>query len=256
MSNSLNENALPLAFAAFVMLAGSAIYFSLGSPNSVPMGNLAAMYPGMQYKVAFSPAGEIKLFALAGNGAPSSLPAMEGSNTPSRESIVLGSTAAAMMKKEKFISGAGSPLQNFFGINTSVGGVLGKTSSPLDMLHYLSAEQFSAISGDTGRVAILLKGTMPKIFYYYGAGETVPRMALAEGSLVDYKSSYGDGRQYCPLLVGADEATMMRAEKLISGPGDKLDGFFGKNVKIVGILAKTNSPLDMMHFVPKECGLA
>jgi hypothetical protein len=58
------------------------------------------------------------------------------------------------------------------------------------------------------------------------------------------------------MLIGSDEAKMMRAEKLFSQPGDTLSGFFGKDVKIVGILAKTNSALDMMHFVPKECGLA
>ena len=43
---------------------------------------------------------------------------------------------------------------------------------------------------------------------------------------------------------------MMREEKLFDEVGDPIRGFFGENVVVVGVLERTNSSFDMMHFVP------
>lgn len=52
------------------------------------------------------------------------------------------------------------------------------------------------------------------------------------------------------MVIGYDEAMMMKQENLIKGPGDSLINFFGlPGVKIVGILEKTGTLLDNYHFV-------
>jgi len=52
------------------------------------------------------------------------------------------------------------------------------------------------------------------------------------------------------MIIGYDEATMMKNENLIKGVGDTLTNFFGlPSVKIVGILEPTGSLMDKYHFV-------
>ena len=55
------------------------------------------------------------------------------------------------------------------------------------------------------------------------------------------------------ILLGADEAAMMRGEKLIDGIGSTLTGAFGPEaVRIVGVLAPTGTLLDDLHIVNDE----
>ena len=52
------------------------------------------------------------------------------------------------------------------------------------------------------------------------------------------------------MIIGYDEALMMKREKLFSKPGDELHDFFGlKKIKIVGVLAPTKTFLDEVHIV-------
>ncbi len=54
------------------------------------------------------------------------------------------------------------------------------------------------------------------------------------------------------MVVGYDEAMMMKNEGLISGVGSSLKDFFGlPTVRVVGILDKTGTVLDGYHFVTK-----
>ncbi len=65
--------------------------------------------------------------------------------------------------------------------------------------------------------------------------------AVAEGS-----STLENG----DILLGSDEAAMMRREKLIAGIGSELVGAFGpKKVRIVGVLQKTGTIMDDLHIV-------
>jgi hypothetical protein len=43
---------------------------------------------------------------------------------------------------------------------------------------------------------------------------------------------------------------MMRRNRLFSNVGDKIEGFFGVNVHVAGVLSKTGTSLDMMHVLP------
>lgn len=51
------------------------------------------------------------------------------------------------------------------------------------------------------------------------------------------------------MVIGNAEARMMQDEKLITGVGSTIDGFFGTDVEVGGILAYTGSPADDMHFL-------
>lgn len=52
------------------------------------------------------------------------------------------------------------------------------------------------------------------------------------------------------MIIGYDEALMMKREKLFKKPGDELHDFFGLDkIRIVGILAPTKTFLDETHIV-------
>lgn len=253
----IEENKMAIAFAAALMLAVSAAYFYFGAPGSAGMGaGSTAIYDGMRYKVAYAEDGAMKLFALAKNNQLAAFMPSEGNPIPEENSLVIGAGEAKMMLDEKLITGAGSRLKGFFGINTAVEGILKKTGQPADMLHFLSATQFAKIEGREGVVfSRLTEKKEPKMFFVYDLKDKPPfALPFAEGKIRDFASYTDDnGGKICPLIVGADEAKMMREEKLFSSVGDRLEGFFGNDVEITGVLAKTNSSTDMFHFVSPDC---
>jgi hypothetical protein len=52
------------------------------------------------------------------------------------------------------------------------------------------------------------------------------------------------------VVIGYEEAKMMKEEKLFTKVGDEIENFFGlPKVKVVGILAKTNTAIDNYHIV-------
>lgn len=64
-----------------------------------------------------------------------------------------------------------------------------------------------------------------------------------------FNTVYIGGNKYTPVYIGYDEAQVMINEKLFTKEGDTISGFFGNNVIISGILAKSNSVADNYHFV-------
>lgn len=80
----------------------------------------------------------------------------------------------------------------------------------------------------------------PKLFLEIEPHETLG-LPLAEG-----KALLGANE----MIIGYDEAQMMKEEKLITGAGDILPNFFGiEKMKVVGILAKTGTEIDNYHLV-------
>lgn len=83
----------------------------------------------------------------------------------------------------------------------------------------------------------------PKLFLAVDPHEVLG-MPLAEG-----KAMLGVNE----MVIGFDEAQMMKEEKLIRGAGDILPNFFGLGeMKIVGILAKTGTDVDKYHLVNSD----
>ena len=169
--------------------------------------------------------------------------------------MVIGYAEAGMMENESLFKKPGDLLTNFFGIDRIyIGGVLKKTGSPVDDMHFLGTNSFNKLDGEQGRVySKLTPDSVPKMFYVLPIGETPPKkFVLAEGSMSGYEIHDLGGVQYYPLIVGANEAKMMREEHLFSQPGDVIRGFFGRDVVVVGVLKETNSGLDMIHFIPLQ----
>ncbi|MBI2662830.1 hypothetical protein HYX11_05210 [Candidatus Woesearchaeota archaeon] len=202
-------------------------------------------------KVAYTSGKGIKLFALAKNNELVKLKAEQGNPIPEIGSMVIGNAEAETMKKEAFFSEAGDRIKDFFGVDVKIEGILQKTDSPLDELHFLTKEEFLQINGENNRVYVKYVGENLKLFYYYPTYGSVPiRFDLAEGALEDYTTHSLVGELYYPLILGSREAKSMRENKLFSKPGDIITDFFGKKMIIVGVLKETNTPMDMMYFVP------
>jgi Cu+-exporting ATPase len=80
----------------------------------------------------------------------------------------------------------------------------------------------------------------PKVFTTLEVGN-IKDLKLSEGSLNLEDNS---------MIIGYDEAMMMKEENLFSKPEDSLNDFFGVNkMKITGVLASTGTALDKMHIV-------
>ena len=91
----------------------------------------------------------------------------------------------------------------------------------------------------------------PKLFYTLPIGEEMPvPVTFSAGSFDGYASATIRGKEYAPVIVGSDEAAMMIEEKLFERPGETIEGFFGQDIIIVGVLEKTGTPLDMLHVTP------
>jgi len=212
---------------------------------------VGVLYKDLPLKVNYAE-GVIKIFAEADPQYLATYAVQEGVALPTETTMVLGYLEAQMMKEEKLITGVGSSFDDFFGIKTSVGGILAKTNTMLDDMHFLTPSAYALINGEEGR-AFVVRSDMGegKLFYKKGIDEAIPvALTVVEGDLAQYQLQSIDGKSYTPVLIGSTEAAMMREEKLFSKPGDVIDGFFGSDVYIAGILAKTGTVLDMMHISP------
>jgi len=90
-----------------------------------------------------------------------------------------------------------------------------------------------------GQTKINFNENVPKLIL--GADSLPSILKAKEGTLV-----LGNGE----MILGYDEAMMMKKENLIKGVGDSLTNFFGlQSVKIVGILEPTGTLLDNYHLV-------
>ncbi|MDO8647100.1 MAG: hypothetical protein Q7R70_01655 [Candidatus Diapherotrites archaeon] len=245
----------PLAVTLAFLIIASIAYFGVeGIGNSIS-GMASAknapnsIYQDIQIKLAFNEKGEAKAFALAKNNALANYAVLEGNPIPEKNSMVLGETEAEIMKAEKLFSKQGDKINGFFGISTSIEGVLMKTNSPIDFFHFLSQAQFEGIEGESGR--LFLAGESPKNIYYknYIFEDLPGNLKLAEGKLNDYGEHQIVGKTYYPVILGADEAKAMLAEKKFASLGDTFDES-GKRFIIIGILKRDNSIFDIARIVP------
>ncbi|MFH0817804.1 MAG: hypothetical protein V1909_04175 [Candidatus Micrarchaeota archaeon] len=237
-------------FTLLVMLVGTIGYFAYGK-DAMASVDASAVFSGARYKVAYSEDGAMKVFALANESALLKLKVSEGNTVPKKKSMVLGFREAQVMKDEDLFYRVGDRIDDFFGTQIIVGGIFEKTGTIVDDFHFLGPEKFSEIKGEENRVFVKMKGSTPKLFYWLPIGVEPPKkFELAQGSLDSYAVKELGGRTYYPLVIGSEEAKMMKEEKLFSSPGDLIHGFFGKDVFVAGVLKETKTAMDMMHFMP------
>jgi hypothetical protein len=250
----ISENRGAIAFALALILIATAAYFLTGSDRMGAGKTYGQLLLGSRFKVDSSE-GVIDVYALAKNNALAKLPAKEGSSIQEADTLVLGSTEGEAMKEEKEFSSIGDQIP-MLNINAAVGGVLEKTGTLIDMVHFLPESKFNSLNATEGIIfAKVAKDGSPKIFYKLPLGERLPgNLTFSEGSMRYYEIHKIAGKTFYPVIIGFDEAKMMRSEKLFSKPGDTLEGFFGNDVMIAGVLDKSNTTADMLHFIPLSEG--
>lgn len=163
--------------------------------------------------------------------------------------MIIGSEEAVMMISEKLIEKPGDVLKNFFGIpEMRVAGILKPTGTFIDNIHIVRPE-----TGIDSKVSAFTKYAKEEVKLFFPAKPAeIPfqyRGLIGQEGLEPVTLGT---KQYLPLYIGSAEAEMMIGEKLFEKEGDILEGFFGNNVIIAGVLPETKTPLDYFHFVPES----
>jgi hypothetical protein len=253
MVDIIKKQKLSIIVTAAVLLVGSLYYFVWGTPypGMTYVYRDIAVYRDIELKADYKD-GALKVFAVANPTALAAYRTAQGDSVPGDNTIVIGSAEAAMMRREGLFKEPGDTITGLFGIDPVVGGVLKRTFGLMDDMHFVSKSEYDKMEGEEDRVFIAVKDNKsPKLFYVLPVGENPPiKLSFVEGSHSDYTVREIDGRQYYPVILGSGEAAMMKSERLFKKPGDTIDGFFGKDVVIVGVLAKTNTIIDMAHISP------
>lgn len=253
----ISELKIPIILTICILLLGSIVYFTSAEKGMNAKTSRAtdkiispSFYEGLRIKTVYTD-NSIKIFATAKNNELKKL-AAEGDNIPEIDTIVIGYDEAAMMKEEKLFSKPGDRIDGLFGIDTTVGGILAKTDTVLDYFHFVSDKEFTQVEGKEGKAYIMLDDEQhPELHYTYLPGEKFPfELEFTEGNLDIYDIHDLGGTKYYPLILGAKEAAMMRSEKEFTDTGNIIQGFFGKNVVVVGVLKETDSALDILHITP------
>jgi len=249
----VRKQRISIIVTAVVLAAVSLYYFVWGSPypGMTYIYRDASVYTDMKLKASYKD-GALKVFALANPAALSAYRVSEGEPVPGENRVVIGGAEAAMMRREGLFKRRGDTIPGLFGIDPVVGGVLKRTYGLMDDMHFVSEPGYSRVQGEEGRLFIAFKDSRsPKLFFVLAEGEDPPiTLPFAEGSLSDYSVREIGGKRYYPVILGADEAAMMKFERLIAQSGDTLDGFFGNDIFIAGVLKKTNTIIDMAHISP------
>lgn len=174
------------------------------------------------------------------------LPLISGWANPGMNEMIIGNKEAEEMKKEGLFSATGDVLRNFFGVSEmKVIGILEPTGTILDYAHLLGkgtvinfvAEGSTKVLNDELKYFYMLKeGNIPSNYT-----NLIQKDALSPVRL--------GNKTYVPLYIGSEEAELMISEKIFSKEGDIIKGFFGKDVIVAGILPKSNTILDSIHFM-------
>ncbi len=166
--------------------------------------------------------------------------------------MIIGYDEAQMMKEEGLIKGAGDVLTNFFGLSEmKVIGILVKTGTEVDQYHLVSSDTLDNINGKAVIRTTVAPDGSSKVFYE--VAENIPSQLIASLPEDSFNHSLAiGGKTYQPVYIGSTEAAMMQKEKLFKKEGDLINGFFGNDVIVAGILPATNSPLDSFHYVKSE----
>ncbi len=252
-----SKEKVPIIFSVLVLAIIGFLYFgvpglglSLAGMDSSDSD--ASIYENLELKIGFTETGDPKVFVQASSNRLSTFETLEGNAIPEKGSMVLGELEAEMMKSENLFSKTGDTVPGFFGLAPKVEGILMKTNSPMDYFHFLNALEFEQIQGDPNRLFLITDKTETKVFYQKDLNETLPgSIRFSEGKIADFKTHEIVGETYYPMILGFEEAKLMRSEQIFTQLGDTFEKF-GKRFIVVGVLEKNNSVFDLVHIIPLE----
>ena len=160
--------------------------------------------------------------------------------------MIVGYNEAMMMKKENLIKGVGDTLKNFLGLpSVKIIGILEPTGTLLDDYHFVNKSTMIQLTS-FATIRYVAEKEVIKGFYFDISGNTPERL---KNNIQGFDPVNLGSKKYLPIYIGSGEAKMMIKNKLFSKVGDTIDDLFGNSVIIAGILPKTNTTLDMMHYV-------
>lgn len=179
----------------------------------------------------------------------------EGSDVLALSGTVLGSQEAFMMREEKEFSEIGDTLEDFAGkTGYAVTGILAPTGTVLDLTHIVSKEALRTLPVGIVLKAIDDQGVL-KLFF---AGDIaqLPDEILQLFPKEPVSVLVKDGKSYVPVYIGSEEAAMMREKKLFQTAGDTIDGFFGNDIYIAGVLPRLGTIFDLLHYIPQNMNIS
>jgi len=240
--------ALFLFFARISSSFGMGEVFPSPKPSPVTISAVEAIFSSGNARIIFE--GEDPEFIVGNDAFAAPFSAQEGRAILQENELLLGSTEGILMRREKEYSKMGDAIASFFNLpNMHIVGILSPTGTPLDHAHIVSRLTLQTLPAGVTLGSIDDNGVL-KFFYGIKNAEDIPpafRSVIIENSLAPVTVN---GASVQPIFVGYDEARMMLRLGLFTHPGDIVDGFFGNRVIIAGILPRTNSVLDMLHYVP------
>ncbi|MEI8230196.1 MAG: heavy metal translocating P-type ATPase [Candidatus Peregrinibacteria bacterium] len=174
----------------------------------------------------------------------------EGTTKLKTNETLLGYGEGRDMRKEKEFVKFGDTLEDFVGLkNVQVVGALRVTSTVLDMAHITNRQTIASIDG--AELKTVAEEKTLKLFLVINSPEAVPPAFKDILTTAAMQARQIDGQTTLPVYVGFDEAKMMLAAGVFKNVGDIIPDLFGNRVIIAGILPKTGTMLDMLHYVPE-----
>ena len=202
----------------------------------------------------FIAASQVRIFFENGNPdvflgtdtLPSFIKAKEGIVSLGDGEVLIGYADGMDMKKGNEIAGAGDSMKDVNGIpSLKVAGILAPTGTLIDGWHIVNR---STLDQMTSAVDLRFIAEKELIKGFYPVDETnVPERFQA--SIHGFDPVVSKGKTYLPIYVGSTEAKMMIDKKLITKEGDVIEGFFGNDVIVAGIIPETGTLLDTFHYV-------
>ncbi|MCX6793285.1 MAG: heavy metal translocating P-type ATPase [Candidatus Falkowbacteria bacterium] len=189
-----------------------------------------------------------KLF-LGTDSLPNILKIKTGTLTLGNDEMIIGYNEGMMMIKEKLINKPGDNLTDFFGLaNVKIVGILTQTGTLIDDYHFINNKTLAKMT-NVANIQIIADKENVDIFYK-GDKNSLPDKL--KNSINSFEKIKINNKEYWQVYIGYSDAQMMINEKEFSKPGDIIEDFSGNNVVIGGVLPKTNTILDQMHFVNKN----
>ncbi len=174
----------------------------------------------------------------------------EGTITLGKNEMVVGYEEAMMMKKEKLIQKPGDTLKNFFGVPViKVVGILEPTGTIADTYHFVNQETFQILTNEGILKTVTEEDSGVELFYTISS--QVPDKFKESITLNSLDTIVLGKKQYVPMYFGSKEGAMMIQKGEFKKDGDVLKEL-DRDVIVAGVLPKTGTALDIMHFVGSD----
>ena len=194
--------------------------------------------------------GNPKLFLEVTTVDIKSLKVKEGTLILGKNEMIVGYEEAMMMIKEKLIQKPGDSLKDFFGVpNMKVVGILAPSGSVLDKYHLVNSETFKYLTNEGSLQTVTEDDGGVELFYTIS--NQVPEKFKKNIDIGSLKIIVIGKKSYVPMYFGSDEAEMMMKKGEFKKEGDSLKEL-GNNIIVAGILPKTGTALDNMHFAGND----